>query len=148
VSAAIDVNPLVYASDTSSPFHEAARAFVERVAAGRELVYVFWPTALAYLRIATHPSIFVAPLSSREALANLGSLLDLAHVRSPGEDATFWAAFRAVADEIAPRGNLVPDAHVVALMHAYGVEGIWTHDRDYLKFGGIRVLDPFAPALG
>ena len=145
MSAAIDVNPLVNASDTSSPFHDAALSFVGRVAAGRELVYVFWPTAMAYLRIATHPSIFARPLSCREALANLGSLLDLPHVRSPGEDASFWATFRTVADEVAPRGNLVPDAHVVALMRAYGVEGIWTHDRDYLKFDGIRVLDPSRP---
>ena len=146
MSAAIDVNPLVYASDTSSPFHDDALAFVERVAAGRELVYVFWPTAMAYLRLVTHPSIFSTPLSSREALTNLGSLLDLAHVRSPGEDASFFAMFRTVAGEVAPRGNLVPDAHIVALMRAYGVEGIWTHDRDYLKFDGVRVLDPFAPS--
>ncbi len=146
MSAAIDVNPLLYASDSSSQLHDAALAFVERVAAGPELVYVFWPTAMAYLRIATHPSIFATPLSSREALANLGALLDLPHVRSPGEDAGFWPAFRAVADEVAPRGNRVPDTHLVALMRAYGVEAIWTRDRDYLTFDGVRVLDPFATA--
>jgi uncharacterized protein len=145
VSAAVDVNPLLYASDRSSPLHEAALAFVERLAAGRELVYVFWPTAMAYLRIATHPSIFSSPLPSRDAVANLTSLLELPHVRSPGEDAGFWAAFRAVADEVVPRGNLIADAHVVGLMRAYGVDAIWTRDRDYLKFDGIRVLDPFAP---
>jgi toxin-antitoxin system PIN domain toxin len=146
VSAAIDVNPLLYASDSSSPFHAAALAFVERVAAGPDLVYVFWPTAMAYLRISTHPSIFANPLSSGEALANLGALLELPHVRSPGEDAGFWPAFRTVASQIAPRGNLVPDTHLVALMRAYGVEAIWTRDRDYLKFDGVRMLDPFAPA--
>ena len=146
MSAAIDVNPFLYASDSSSPFHAAALAFVERVAAGPELVYVFWPTAMAYLRISTHPSIFAQPLSSREALANLGALLDLPHVRSPGEEAGFWSAFRAVANEVAPRGNLVPGTHLVALMRAYGVDAIWTRDRDYLKFDGVRVLDPFATA--
>jgi toxin-antitoxin system PIN domain toxin len=146
VSAAIDVNPLLYASDASSPFHEAALAFVERMAAGPKLVYIFWPTAMAFLRIATHPSIFAQPLSSRDALSNLGVLLDLPHVRSPGEDAGFWRAFRDVADEIAPRGNLVPDTHLVALMRAYGVEAIWTRDRDFLKFDGVRLLDPFGSA--
>jgi len=144
VSAAVDVNPLLYASDSSSPFHEDALAFVELIAAGPDLVYLFWPTAMAYLRIATHPSIFASPLPSREAVANLTSLLGLPHVRSPGEDTGFWATFRAVADAVAPRGNLVPDAHLVSLMRAYGVDGIWTRDRDYLKFDGIKVLDPFA----
>ena len=145
MSAAIDVNPLVYASDTSSPFHEAALSFVERIAAGRELVYVFWPTAMAYLRIATHPAIFARPLSSHEAIANLRSLLGLPHVRTPGEDGSFWATFDTVAAEVAPRGNLVPDAHIVALMRSYGVDAIWTRDRDFLKFDAVRVLDPFAP---
>jgi toxin-antitoxin system PIN domain toxin len=144
VSAAIDVNPLVYASDTSSPFHDAARAFVEGVAARRELVCVFWPTAMPYLRIVTHPSIFARPLSSREALANLESLLRLPHVRSPGEDAGFWATFGGVANEIQPRGNLVPGAHLVALVRAYGVDRIWTADLVYLEFRDVRVLDPFA----
>jgi len=146
MSAAIDVNPLLYASDTSSPFHDAALAFVERIAAGRDLVYLFWPTVMAYVRIATHPAIFASPLSSREAVQNLTALLDRPQIRSPGEGAGFWATFGKVADELAPRGNLVPDAHIVALMRANGVEGIWTRDRDYLKFDGVKVLDPFAPA--
>jgi len=145
VSAAIDVNPLLYASDTSSPFHEAARGFVEAVATEPELVYVFWPTVMAYLRIATHPSIFEHPLSSREARANLSALLQLPQVRSPGEEVGFWATFGTVAGEVSPRGNLVPAAHIVALMRANGVEGVWTHDRDYRKFDGIKVLDPFTP---
>lgn len=144
MSAAIDVNPLVYASDTSSPFHDAALAFVERLAAGQELVYLFWPTAMAYLRIVTHPSIFASPLSSREAVANLTALLGRPQVRSPGEDVGFWTTFGTVADEVLLRGNLVPDAHIVALMRANGVDGIWTRDRDFFKFDGIKVLDPFA----
>ena len=144
MSTAVDVNPLLYASDTSSSLYDAARSFLEGVAAGPELVYLFWPTAMAYVRIATHPSIFGHPLTSREAVGNLTSLLGLPHVRSPGEPSDFWATFSIVANEVAPRGNLVPDAHIVALMRANGVSGIWTHDRDYFKFDGINVLDPFA----
>jgi predicted nucleic acid-binding protein len=43
-----------------------------------------------------------------------------------------------------PRGNLVPDAHLVALMQQQGVATIWTADRDFRKFDGITVLDPFS----
>lgn len=144
MSAVIDVNPLLYASDTSSPFHDVALAFVERLAVGPELIYLFWPTAMAYLRIATHPSIFASPLSSREAMANLTALLGRPHIRSPGEDVGFWATYVTVADGVSPRGNLVPDAHLVALMRANGVGRIWTRDRDFRKFDGLEVLDPFA----
>ena len=48
------------------------------------------------------------------------------------------------ADILIVRGNLVPDAHVVALMRQHGVSTIWSHDRDFVKFPGISVRDPFA----
>jgi hypothetical protein len=49
-----------------------------------------------------------------------------------------------VADDADARGNLVSDAHLVALMVQNGVGTIWTHDRDYRRFSGIEARDPFA----
>jgi len=60
-----------------------------------------------------------------------------------GEDDGFWSVYRAVASGHVVRGNLVPDAYLVALMRQYGVSEIWTHDRDFLTFRGIRARDPF-----
>jgi len=142
VSYTLDANVLLFASDESSPHHAAAAAFVERMAAGPELAYLFWPTTMAYLRIATHPSIFSRPLSPRRAVENVQALLDLPHVHSPGEQDRFWARFRDVVRDAQPAGNLVPDAHLVALMIENGVTVIWTHDRDYRRFRGITVRDP------
>jgi toxin-antitoxin system PIN domain toxin len=144
VSYTVDANILLYASDEQSLFHSAAAAALERLVAGPEIAYLFWPTAMAYLRIATHPTVFVRPLSHDEAVDNLRSLLDLAHVQSPGEQDRFWSRFSEVSLDIRPVGNLVPDAHLVALMLENGVDQIWTHDRDYRKFRGITVRDPFA----
>jgi predicted nucleic acid-binding protein len=45
---------------------------------------------------------------------------------------------------VSAAGNLVPAAHLVALMRAHGVSNIWTSDRDFRKFDGIRVKSPFA----
>ena len=144
MSFAIDANLLLYASDEDSPFHERAMAVLDEVALGPELVYLFWPTVMAYLRIATHPAIFRLPLSHADARANVDSLLRLPHLHAIGEEDTFWRRFTEVADDVAPTGNLVPDAHLVALMLENGVRTIWTRDRDYRKFTGIRVRDPFA----
>ena len=143
MSSTVDANVLLYASDDSSRFHEPASAFLGQLAHGPEIVCLFWPTLMAYLRIATHPAIFAAPLSPGEAMTNVESLLALPHVRSPGEGERFWDRYREVADEASTRGNLVPDAHVVALMIENGVRTIWTHDRDFRRFDGIEVEDPF-----
>lgn len=144
MSYAVDANVLLYASDESSPVHRRARAFVEQIAAGPEIVYLFWPAITAYLRIATHPAVFARPLSIAEAVVNVDQLLARPHVRTTGEGDAFWRTFRDVIDDSLPAGNLVPDAHLVALMRQNDVRTIWTRDRDYRRFSGIEVRDPFA----
>lgn len=142
MSATLDANLLLFASDESSPFHERARAFLADLAEGPEIVYVFWPVVMAYLRIATHASVFDRPLRPELAMANVESLLARPHVASPGEQDRFWPVFRDSAVAASVRGNLVPDAHLVALMHQNDVATIYTHDRDFRRFDGLEVIDP------
>lgn len=144
MSYTIDANLLLYASDEESAWHERAVALLDEMALGPEIVHLFWPTVMAYLRVATHPAVFGRPLPHADARANIEALLDLPHVQASGEQDAFWRRFIEVADDVAPTGNLVPDAHLVALMLENGVRTIWTHDRDYRKFRGITVRDPFA----
>ena len=144
MSYAVDANILLYASDASSAFHERALAFLQRCAEGPELLYLPWPAVMAYLRIATHPAIFEAPLSAPEAMDNVEGLLRRPHVRTLAEDDRFWEVYREITQAMVVRGNLVPDAHLVALLLQSGVTTIWTHDRDFRKFRGLRVRDPFA----
>jgi len=144
VSATVDVNVLVYASDDSSGFHAKALDLLDRLAHGTELVYLFWPVLTGYLRMSTHSAIFPRPLSVEAAMANVAQLLELPHVRTPGETEDFWRLYKETTSATVVRGNLVPDAHLVALMRENGVATVWTHDRDFRKFEGIRVRDPFA----
>ena len=144
MSSTIDANVLLYASDESSPFHAKAIRFLETVVQGPSLVYLFWPTVIAYLRVATHPAVFAAPLSAAAATANVDGLLRLPHIQTVGEQEHFWGAYGDVAAESTPTGNLVPDAHLVALMRENGVRTIWTNDRDFRRFDGVEVRDPFA----
>jgi uncharacterized protein len=144
MSVTIDANVLIYASHRGALEHERASDLLAFLADGPGLVVMLWPTVMAYLRVATHPSVFPRPLSHAEAAANIDALLARPHVRAVGEADHFWPTYRATADPVAPRGNLVPDAHVAALMRQEGVTQIWSRDRDLRKFDGIRVTDPFA----
>ena len=143
MSITVDANLLLYASDTSSTFHPRAADLLTRLADGPEIVYLFWPTIMAYLRISTHPSVFARPLAASEAIGNIDQLLNRPHIRTPSEGEAFWSRYKDLAADVTPSGNLVPDAHVAALMVEHGVGTIWTRDRDFRKFRGIRVLDPF-----
>jgi toxin-antitoxin system PIN domain toxin len=143
MSATVDANVLIYASNTADPLHERAVKLVRRLADGPELVYLFWPTLMAYLRIVTHPAILPQPLAPAVAMRNVQALLDRSHVRAPGEADAFWPIFRAAAGD-RPRGNDVPDAHLAALMRQHGVRLIYTRDRGFRRFDGIDPRDPFA----
>jgi len=144
VSYTVDTNVLLYASDSASAVHRQAAALLRRVSEGPELVYLFWPVVAGYLRMATHPAIFAAPLTIDTAMANIAALIERPHVRTPGETEAFWRVLGEVVGDAQPAGNLVPDAHLVALMREHGVRTIWSRNRDLRRFSGIEVRDPFA----
>ena len=144
MSFTLDANVLLYASDETSPRCRAARELLDGVAAGTELVYLFWPVLMAYLRVATHPAIFERPLTPADALGNVEALLGLPQTQTAGEGRRFWRSYQRLASDADARGNIVPDAHLVALMEENGVRTIWTHDRDFRRFPGVQVRDPFA----
>jgi uncharacterized protein len=144
MSYSLDVNVLLYSSDRSSDRHDAARQFLESCAAGPDVLCLTWPTLMSYLRIATHPSIFAAPLTPEEALSNIASLLRLPHVRVVSEQDRFIDAYKHVTDAMTVRGNLVADAHVAAVLFQNGVRTLYSNDRDFRKFESLDVRDPFA----
>jgi toxin-antitoxin system PIN domain toxin len=143
MSITLDANLLVYASNERDPHHRRAMDLIERLAEGPDLVYLFWPAIMAYLRITTHPTILIRPLSITEATENVSALLRRPHVRTEGEPNTFWHYFLESARSDT-RGNAVPDAHLVALMRSHGVTTIYTRDRGFRRYEGITVRDPFA----
>lgn len=148
MSFALDVNVLLYASDSGSEAHGAARAFLESCMEGDDLFYLGWPTVMAYLRMATHPAIFTQPLSPDEARRNVQVIVELPHVRMLAEEEGFWEVYCLVCDTVPVRGNLVPDAHLAALLRQHGVRTLYTRDRDFRKFDFLDVRDPFAGGTG
>jgi toxin-antitoxin system PIN domain toxin len=142
VSVTVDANVLVYASNPAEPVHGAARELLDRLVAGPDLVYLFWPALLGYLRIVTRSRILPDPLSPEEAHGNVEWLTAPSHVRTPGELDGFWPLYAATAGATT-RGNDVPDAHLAALMRQHGVGTIYTRDRGFRRFDGIRAVDPF-----
>jgi hypothetical protein len=144
VSYSLDVHVLLYASNEGSPRHAPAQRFLEGCSKRDEVLYLGWPTIMAYLRIATHPGVFDRPLLPAHAMENVSKLLRLPHVRMLSEGDGFWEKYTAVCSSLPVRGNLVPDAHLAALLLHNGVVRFYTRDRDFLKFDFLDVRDPFA----
>jgi toxin-antitoxin system PIN domain toxin len=143
LSVTVDTNVLLYAINSDDPLNARARELVDRLSAGPDLFYLFWPTIMGFLRIATHPTIFPSPASPEQAMATIAALLERPIVRTETEGDGFLETYRATAGDDT-RGNHVPDAHLAALMRGHGVGLIYTRDRDFRRYEGIEARDPFA----
>ena len=144
MSVSVDANILVYASNDVDPAYEAAASLMLQLAEGPDIVYLFWPTILGYLRIVTHPSILPHPLTPNEATANIQRLTERAHVRSVGESNEFWRLYLDSGGQRS-RGDAVPDMHLATLMRENGVRILYTRDRGFRRFDFLDVRDPFTP---
>ena len=147
MSLSVDANILVYASNDADPAHDAATELMRRLSDGPDLLYLFWPTILAYVRVVTHRSILPRPLTPDEAATNVERLIQRPHVRSPGESTGFWRLYRDSGGAIA-RGNAVPDTHLATLMRENGVRILYTRDRGFRRFDFLEVRDPFSQTGG
>ena len=142
MSFGIDVNILLYASDERSTLHDKAAEFLRRCVTGREVFCLAWVTLMSYVRMATHPAIFDRPLAHEDAARNIEALLAAPMCRVLSEEEGFWNVYREVTRDVPTKGNLVPDAHLAALLSQHGVVRIFTHDRDFRKFSFLDVRDP------
>jgi len=142
MSFGIDVNILLYASDQGSPQHVRAAGFLQSCAAGGQVFCLAWLTLMSYLRMATHPRIFARPLSHADAARNVEALMALPHCRVISEQDGFWSTYRDITSDVPTRGNLVPDAHLAAVLRQNGIATLYTHDRDFRKFAFLEVRDP------
>jgi toxin-antitoxin system PIN domain toxin len=143
VSYAIDLNILLLASNSEAAEYSDAHTFLQECAGRPEILCLTWPTVMGYLRVATHPSIFSHPHSPREAIANIRSLLALPQARALGEEEGFLDIYESIGGA-SLRGNLVPDAHLAAILFQHGVTTLYTRDSDFRRFNFLDLRDPFA----
>jgi uncharacterized protein len=71
-------------------------------------------------------------------LGHVQALLSLPRVRVLAEA----GGFLEVTGAFPVRGNLVPDAHLAALLRRHGVQRLYTADADFRKFAFLEVRDP------
>jgi hypothetical protein len=136
---AVDTNILVYAHRREFPQHGAALKVLRDLAEGGDVWAVPVFVLGEFLRIVTHPRILNPPSTSAEALGALDGLLASESLRllAPGE--RYWELLRESIEQSGARGNLVPDAQIVATCRGHGVNEILTEDRDFSRFPGVRV---------
>lgn len=143
MSFATDANILIYAVHRESEYHVKAKSFIEARMAGPELWVIPWTVIHAFMRIATHTGVFPNPLSPAQATSVIDSLAALPHVQFIGEGPNFWNDYKAGILRHQSRGNAIPDTLIALTLLAHGVTTLYTKDRDFRRYEGLNVIDPF-----
>lgn len=129
-----DVNILVAASRSDHPHHVTARAWLEQamINAGQGASLRLQPMVIAsFLRLVTHPKIFVHPTPMSDALRFVDALLSAPGVEQPALT-TEWPQFRKLCVDKALAANDVPDAWLAAAVIQQG-EHLVSFDADFKR---------------
>lgn len=142
-----DLNLLLYAHDQTSPHHIAASAWWSRCMNGSEEVGLVSVVIFGFVRIATHPKVFLSPCSIAEATNLVNSWLarPQCHVVTPSS-ANIQGVL-ALLQQAGTGGNLTTDAQIAALaLQEKAI--VHTNDTDFHRFSGLRWHNPLTGKSG
>jgi uncharacterized protein len=137
----VDANLLVYSYDTNSADHKKSAEWIERVLSGTEAVGLPWPCICAFVRVVTNRGLAGIRVTADAALEVVEEWLEAPNVQIlvPGDH--HWAEFRRMVVEGQAPGPKVTDADIAALTIEYGGV-LYTADRDFARFPGLRWINP------
>jgi toxin-antitoxin system PIN domain toxin len=136
-----DVNLLLYAYDSRSSRHAAARDWMEQMLSGAETVGMAWIVLLAFIRLSTRSVVVERPLELDEALDLVDRWLSQPCVTVVHPTDRHAAVLRELLTPLGTAGNLTSDAHLAALAIEHGAL-LCSCDSDFSRFSGLRWLDP------
>lgn len=139
---AVDTNLLVYAHREDSPWHERSWTLIRGLAEGSAPWAIPWPCLHEFLAVVTHPRIYDPPTPLEIALEQAEAWLASPSLVLLGEGPVHWKRLRELLQTGCVVGGAVHDARVAALCLAHGVNELWTADRDFGRFGGLRTRNP------
>ncbi len=139
---AVDTNVLVYAHREDSPWHERADAQVTALAEGAAAWAIAWPCVHEFLAIVTHPRIFNPPTPLAKAIDQVAAWMESPSLVLLHETGMYWTGLRDLLTASKAAGPRVHDARVAAICIEHGVAQLWTADRDFSRFSGLKTSNP------
>jgi uncharacterized protein len=140
---ALDTNILVHAHREGTAHHEQAIALLRALSEGSVPYALFWPSLYEFLRVVTHHRVFDPPSTTGEALEAIRDFLAPSVVRVLSETTRHPLLLERVVQQSRVTGNLIHDAHLIALALEHGVHEILTLDGDFARFPQVGSRNPF-----
>jgi len=136
-----DINLLLYAYDSNSPFHAHAAGWWQGCLSATEPVGLLHVVVFGFVRITTNARAFQHPMTPSEAAGHVRSWLEQPPVQvlDPGPDHLRHTL--KLLETLGTAGNLVSDAQMAALAIDHDAV-LHTADADFVRFQGLRWFNP------
>lgn len=142
-----DVNLLVYAYDSGSPFHARAKAWWEETLSSGGSVGIPWIVVLAFTRLMTHPTLSENPMTVAQARRRVEEWLALPQTLLLVPRQTTLGHVFDLLESVGTGGNLSTDALIAAqALESGGV--VCSSDTDFHRFKGLRWTNPLVKEGG
>lgn len=139
----VDANLLIYAKFSDLPQHEAARSWLEQTLGSPGRAGFPWQSLLAFLRLATNPRLFEAPLAIGPAWVQVEEWIAHPRVWIPEPTRDHRKILGPLLEATQATANLVPDAHLAALAIGHGLT-LYSSDSDFARFPGLDWTNPIS----
>lgn len=136
-----DLNLVVYAYNRDAAHHAVARAWWEALLNGTEPVAIPWVVVLGFIRLMTHRSVLIHPLSPTATLAHVRTWFALPNVEHLEPGPQHVDLLDRLLSAAGTAGNLTTDAHLAALAIEHQCE-LHSNDNDFARFPGLRWRNP------
>jgi len=136
-----DVNLLLYAYDTASPFHRRAASWWSDRLSGLEPIGLCTVVLFAFVRIGTSRRAFEEPLTISEAAGHVRSWLERSVVDLLVADVSDVVRALRYLEDAGTGGNLTTDAQVAAIAARHRAT-VHTADTDFGRFPDVSWHNP------
>ena len=139
----VDTNILVYAHREEMEQHKACYELLIELSESENEWAIAWPSFYEFLRVVTHKKGFGQPTPLKNALRYLRDLLECTNLKMIGHAPNHFERLETLALATESIGNKIFDVQIAGCMLDNKVREIISADRDFLKFKGLRVIQPF-----
>jgi uncharacterized protein len=149
---AVDTNILVHASSKESPWYPQAADLMDSLEFGTAEWAIPEPCLCEFYKVVTSSKTFKNPPTPKEARERIELWLSLPHVVvlcefADGDD-DYWACLTDILTYTEIKGRHTYDARVAAICITHRVGELWTQDKGFRRFKGLKIRAPLSPLPG
>lgn len=139
---AVDTNVLVYAHRAECSFYEQAFARLKSLAEGGQPWGIPVCCLHEFLSVVTNPKIFTPASSFEQALAQVDAWLASPQAHVLHSTAQHWRVLSELTRKAKLQGGQFHDARIAAICLENDVSVLWSADRDFGRFSGLKTFNP------